>query len=370
MTNPFPSPYKTLLGDDPFLKSCLDTAFKEAADVLPSIKRTAISFVVININEPPVMDFKHAGIEYGKSFYTGSLVKMGVLYAAYELRKSANQAVANSGISTPNDMYARLKSDFDEIIKKKFLTILKEAQIAVNPVNEKDIKKTPKYEQIFTMTPSHEVIFRPQFQKHLQDMIIKGDNNAAAACIEALSYSWINGTLTDGGFFFPEGRTGIWVGGTFIGSMVPIRIPSENDGEVAQASTCFDMANLYAHIFQHSLVNYKSTSENNNTYSKLMENLLIVSAAVGNNESWLDFKRRKPHLPERNFKVTHSKIGQGQLKSKDWVASEGAIVQRNIGEFYKANYIVVFQNSFSDNDSVNALRFIVDRTIDLYLAGP
>ncbi|MEM5650808.1 hypothetical protein AAHB57_28700 [Bacillus cereus] len=130
------------------------------------------------------------------------------------------------------------------------------------------------------------------------------------------------------------------------------------------------MANLYAHIFQHSLVDYESSSENNNTYSKLMENLLIVSAALGNNESWLDFKRRKPHLPERNFKVTHSKIGLGQLKSRDWVASEGAIVQRKIGEFYKADFIVVFQNSFSDDDSVNALRSIIDRTIDLYLAGP
>ncbi|HDR8486630.1 TPA: hypothetical protein QC445_003448 [Bacillus cereus] len=368
MTNPFPTPYPTLLGANPFLQSCLDTAFKEASNVLPSIKRTVISFVVIN--DTPSMEFKHAGIEYGKSFYTASLIKVGVLYAAYELRKSANLAIASSGISTPNDMYARLKSDFDEIINRKFLDILKEAKIAVTPVNEKDIQKTPKYEQIFTMNHSYEVIFQPQFQKYLQDMIIKGDNNAAAASIEALSYSWINGTLTTGGFFFPEGRTGIWVGGTFTGSMTPIRIPSENDGEVAQASTCFDMANLYAHIFQHSLVDYESSSENNNTYSKLMENLLIVSAALGNNESWLDFKRRKPHLPERNFKVTHSKIGLGQLKSRDWVASEGAIVQRKIGEFYKADFIVVFQNSFSDDDSVNALRSIIDRTIDLYLAGP
>ncbi|MGG5784541.1 hypothetical protein [Bacillus albus] len=254
------------------------------------------------------MEFKHAGIEYGKSFYTASLIKVGVLYAAYELRIIANLAVANSGISTPNDMYARLKSDFDEIINKKFLAILKDAKIAIPPMNKTDIQKTLKYEQIFTLSHSHEAIFQSQFPKHLQDMIIKGDNNAAAS-IEALSYSWINGALTTGDFFFPEGRTGIWIGGTFTDSMTPIRIASENDGEMAQASTCFDMANLYAHIFQHSLVDYKSTSENNNTYSKLMKNLLIFSVALGNNESWLDFKRRKPHLPERNFKVTHSKLG-------------------------------------------------------------
>ncbi|PFL06526.1 hypothetical protein [Bacillus thuringiensis] len=187
MTNPFPTPYPTLLGANPFLQSCLDTAFKEASDVLPSIKRTVISFVVIN--DTPSMEFKHAGIEYGKSFYTASLIKVGVLYAAYELRKSANLAIASSGISTPNDMYARLKSEFDEIINRKFLDILKEAKIAVTPVNEKDIQKTPKYEHIFTMNHSYEVIFQPQFQKYLQDMIIKGDNNAAAASIEALSYS-------------------------------------------------------------------------------------------------------------------------------------------------------------------------------------
>jgi hypothetical protein len=205
---------------------------------------------------------------------------------------------------------------------------------------------------------------------HLQNMIIKGDNNAAAACIQELSYSWINGTLTAGGFLFPEGRTGIWVGGTLTSSMTPIRIPSENDGDTAQASTCFDMANLYAHIFQHTLVPYKSTFENDNTFSRLMEILLMVSAAEGNNGSWLDFRRHKPLFPERRFNVTHSKIGFGPLKSRDWVASEGAIIQRKIGEFHKANFIVVFQNSFSDDHSINALRSIVDRTIDFYLAGP
>ncbi|WP_223595001.1 hypothetical protein [Neobacillus bataviensis] len=89
MTNQFPSPYPTLLGDDPFLQSCLDKAVEQALEEFKSLKpfRTAISFVAIN--ETQHMEFKHAGKDFGKSFFTASL-KVGVLYAVFEEGEDRN----------------------------------------------------------------------------------------------------------------------------------------------------------------------------------------------------------------------------------------------------------------------------------------
>lgn len=219
----------------------------------------------------------------------------------------------------------------------------------------------PKYEQIFATIPLTNsglaLTFGGAFQNSLRSMIVDGDNNAAAACITALGYSWINGTLHNGGFFFPQGKNGIWLAGTFTGSLPVIRIPSENDGEVAQATTCFDMANLYAHIFQKTLVDADSSNK--------MLNFLFDSASIGHNFSFFDYTQRG--LPPRNFSVTHSKIGLGPLKTGQIVASEGAIVERH-GTNQK--FLIVFQNSFDDDNSLSAISFIVERTIELFLTSP
>jgi len=366
MTNPFPSPYPTLLGADPLLQTYLSTAIAEALIQFPTLIpfRTAISFVAIN-ETLSSKDFKHAGLRYGDSFFTGSLVKMGVLYAAYELRRSARNLASELGISTPPQMYARLKSDFNPLIKKKFLEILKNAKISLTPVNERVKNAVPNYEQIFTITPKAiglEVDFTPKFQNNLKDMIIVGENQYATACIEALGYCWINGTLQSGGFFFPEGKTGIWVGGSFGGSLPPVRIPSVNDGEVAQASTCFDMANLYAHIFQRTLVDVTSSGE--------MGKLLSDSVTIGKDDPFLDYERRE-QLPKRDFTVTGSKIGLANLKSGELVASEGTVVKHTHRDGTERKFIVVFQNSLTDfKASLPALGYIVERTIKLFLYGP
>ncbi|PGB76377.1 hypothetical protein COM05_29205 [Bacillus toyonensis] len=364
MTSPFPTPYPTLLGDYPALQMCLDTAIAEALVQFPSLNpfRTAISFVAIGETTTP-MDFKHAGIRYGDSDYSASLLKVGVLYAAYELKRSVNNLATESGATTSNVLFAKLHSDFDQIIKDKFHSILSSLNISIN-AEINSVITTPKYEQIFATVPlttgGMALTFGGQFQTNLRQMIINSDNNAAAACIKALGYSWINGVLHAGGFFSPEGKTGIWIGGTFTGSLPYIRIPTMNDGEAAQVTTCFDMANLYAHMFQQTLVDSSSSND--------MLNLLIVSAALGNDASYLDYTARS--LPPRNFSVTHTKIGRGPLKTMEWVASDGAILEYLNSEGNGWKFIVVFQNSFIDNNSLTALGYIVERTMELYLFAP
>ena len=363
MANPFPTPYPTLLGHDPKSQFSLQTAVGEALLNFPGLDRpfrAAISITAIDDTVQP-MDFKHAGVQFRDNFYSASLLKMGALYAAFELKSSVNKLASESLASSPNELFDELHSNFDLQITEKFRTILSALGTAITPEINSTIKP-PKYELIFSIIPlvtgGFGLMFSDTFQTNMIRMIVNSDNSAAAVSINALGYSWVNGTLHAGGFFFPEVKTGMWLAGTFAGLLTPINIPSINDGLVAQATTCFDMANLFAHIFQKTLVDTDSSQE--------MLNILFTTAAVGNDESFMDSTRRRG-LPHRNFSVTHSKIGLGPLKTGRMVASEGAIVEHIET---RRKFLVVWQNSFNDDSSIIAMGFVVDRTIELFLTTP
>ncbi|MFF2813135.1 hypothetical protein ACFVT2_39420 [Streptomyces sp. NPDC058000] len=81
--NPFPAPYPALLGDDPALQMALDTAVSEALTQFPGLAqpfRAAISFVAVD-QTPDGLDFRHAGLRFGDSYFTASLAKVGALYS-------------------------------------------------------------------------------------------------------------------------------------------------------------------------------------------------------------------------------------------------------------------------------------------------
>ncbi|MFD6274613.1 hypothetical protein ACFWFI_03345 [Streptomyces sp. NPDC060209] len=351
--NPFPTPYPTLLGDDPTLQTALDTAVSEALTQFPGLARpfrAAISFVAVD-QTPNGPDFRHAGLRYGDSYFTASLAKIGALYAAYELLRSVN-AVSRK-VTTPQRLFTRLRSEFDPVIDASVPAIAQAPGLT-------RVQRLPKYEEIFATAPAAGALacsFKPSFQDTLNKMILKGTNETAAAVIQRLGYSWINGALKAGGFFFQPAATGIWLAGTFTGSLPAVVIPSVNDGMVAQASTCFDMANLYAHIIRRTLVDSGS--------SNFMHALLGTSASVGDDPSFLDFTRRR--LPPRDFTVLESKIGHAPLKTGIPVDSEVAVVEVSDPT---RQFVVVFQDSLDDDDSLSALGYIVDRTIKLSLLAP
>src|SRR5215218_6849317 len=100
MANPFPTPYPTLLDDDPQLGSALKTAVSEALSKFPALQRpfrVAISIAAIDGTTPP-LKFRHAGLQFGDSFYSASLLKVGAMYAAYELLKRAQTLALSAGV--------------------------------------------------------------------------------------------------------------------------------------------------------------------------------------------------------------------------------------------------------------------------------
>ncbi|MFI6600187.1 serine hydrolase [Nonomuraea sp. NPDC050536] len=346
MAGPFPDPYPTLLGDDPALGSALEVAIEEAlrSPLIEHPLRVAISIAAIDETTSP-LDFKHAGHRYGETFFSASLLKVAAMYAAFELRRSVNALAAGS--FTSSELFALLHSEFDKPISEAVPAIAREPGLSGVP-------RRPNYEAIFTTIPLVDgglaCEFNGFFLTNLRRMMINSDNNAASACIQALGYSWINGTLHAGGFFFPPAQSGIWLAGTFTQALTAVRIPSANDGQVAQATTCFDMANLYAHIFSGTLVDQASSND--------MLAILATSATVGDDPSYMDFTRRA--LTPRSFTVTHTKIGLGPLKTGQMVTSDGSIVEH--GDSGR-RFVVVWQNNFQDKDSLESIGFIVERTI-------
>jgi hypothetical protein len=360
MAGPFPDPYPTLLADDPLLGSALETAIGEALAAFPSLEqplRVPISFVAINDAISP-LDFKHAGTRFGDTFYSASLLKVAAMYAAYELLNSANALASSSGVGTSQELFAQLHAEFDDVIDASVPLIGQTPGITRT-------MRLPKYEQIFAAVPlttgGVACAFSGPFSTNMRKMIVNSDNSAAAACIMALGYSWINGALKAGGFFFPPAQAGVWLAGTFTGAMPPVRIPSVNDGPIAQGTTCFDLANLYAHLFQGTLVPVQGSAAS--PFSGEMLAVLAVTADVGADPSFMDFTRR-PGLPPRTFGVTHTKIGLGPLKTGQNVCSEGTIVEHiDTGR----KFLVVWQNSLNDDRSLIAIGTIVERTIELFL---
>jgi hypothetical protein len=356
MAEPFPTPFATLLADDPVMTASLQTAVDKALVEFPSLEqpfRTAISLVAVDETTSPI-GFQHGGVAFGRTFYSASLLKVAAMYAAFQLRKQVNDFSAEQSPGTAADLFNGVKAGFDDTIADAV------PQVNSTPGITRDMK-VPKYSQIFTATDTGAGLvadFTNTFRTNMRRMIVNSDNAAAAECVKALGYSWINGTLKAGGFFFPPAQDGIWLGGTFTGAFPPVRIPCVNDIDTAQGASTFDVANMYAHVLNGTLVDAASSTD----FSAHLQ----VTASAGADPSFMD-KTRRPQLPFRNFSVTHTKIGSGPLKDGRTVLSEGTVVE-HMGSDRK--FIAVWQNTFKDDDSVFAMGFIVERAIELFLAGP
>ena len=353
MANPFPTPYPTLLRADPLMEAALLAALAEVALTAPGTagpSRGALSVAAVN-GSPGSLDLPHAGLRYGETHYSASVLKVAAMYAAFELLSSANRIAPSS--ADAGALFAGLHANFDDPIDAGAPTI------AASGLTRQE--RLPTYERVLKPRPLASggmlCLFQDTFLANLQRMIINSDNAAAAACIRALGFSWINGALKAGGFFFPPSSSGVWLAGTFAGGLTPVRIPSANDGPVAQATTTFDLANLVAHVLNGTLVNQVSSDQ--------MLTMLGFSASEGPDPSWMDFTRRAG-FPVRGFGVTATKVGIGPLKTGRSVASEATVVEH--GDTGR-RFVVVWQNSFDDHASLFAMGQVIERTIDLFLFG-
>ena len=312
--------------------------------------------------------------------YSGSLLKMAPMYAAFQLREVANQLAATLDVGivdTQDKLFKEIGDTFDTQIDQSVERIR-----SANGVSRE--MRLPKYSTIFKAAVSNgkwKLEFNDttptppdSFAVHLRDMIVGSSNASAGVCVRALGYSWINGLLQAAGFLDLSltGREGIWLAGDY-GAQPTVDVDSRNDKLVKQASTTFHMAWLLVMLCDRKLVSNTvdpaTGLSGNDEMLKLLE--LAVDATGG--ESLL-----KHLTPPPPFTVTHSKIGVGQLKRDPnapgtpgscntpihgCVYSEAAILRHSSGR----RFVAVFQNMLDGRFSdLQRIANLIQKVMDSY----
>ena len=261
-------------------------------------------------------------------YYSGSLLKVAAMYAAYQLRLAVNDLAAALPIDPANDatattnLFNTIRATFNDEIANK---------VALLPAFIDRELRVPKYDIIFTATrppggrfilefttgnhsadPEH--VPSDTFEPNLVDMIVGSHNASAGFCIRNLGYGWINGLLESAGLFFPmkvppAGRSGlgIWLAGDYGGAKVAT-IESVNDGDVKQVTDTQHMAELFTLLFNKTLVRNVGNPPFMTGNVAMLE---LLSRAVDHPHAPSLLMRASP---APSFTVLHSKIGVGELK--------------------------------------------------------
>ena len=218
---------------DPFVPdSALQRAFDDAMSHSPNPPTNVpIAIVAIDASGPP---HGFAGQLVADMHFSASLLKVAFLYAAHALRKAANDLLADLKPASSAEAMQALKDNFDDTIKNNLLSQAAHADPAT---------VLPRYDRLFSYDPAtFTVNFGAAFQGALFDAIADGNNTAAGTCVHGVGLGYLTTAPATAGFFDSGASSGIWLGGDFKNGFTPQRIPSLNDGPVAQATTVREMA--------------------------------------------------------------------------------------------------------------------------------
>jgi hypothetical protein len=314
-------------------------------------------------------------------FFSGSLLKIAAMYAAFQLRHAVNALAATLPPNlTEAQFFNQVRNTFDPQIRN-----------AVPLLTRRGFHQVPKYETIFTATQSaigiYTVEFRSSpdcrldFKRHLIEMVVNSHNPSAGLCIQALGYNCINGILEKGGFFRHDDN-GMWLAGDYLpGRLDPldrdpdvqevitlglrggnvVTIGSENDGQVKQVTTCVDAAKMFVLLANDELVS--------TTYGQPNQDMLkMVKAGVHGMGAPSRFETFA--MPKPKFRVLQSKIGLGELKGGSCITQHRCVTSEvNIVEHASGRqFVTVFQNlNEATAGHFHLVAEIIQRTMDNFL---
>jgi hypothetical protein len=340
---PFPDPKGDPISPNADLQQALDNALDRSAQ-----RPTSAPIVVVAINENGAPHGFAAQLE-AEVHYSASLLKVAAMYAAFELRKAANEMLADVQPAAA-DVFPTFRSQFDPIIRDNRVPQL--ASLADNFL-------LPKYEQVFAFDPAtSKVNFTPNFFGALFSAIAEGDNVSAGTCIHGLGFGYITKALAEADFLNAESTNdqiagnNIWLCGDFGSGFPPQRIACVNDTPVAQATSARQMARLFTLLFDKQLI---GDGVSDDAMLNLLQQALLPPR--------LHFFLNRDTSVQ--FVTLHSKIGLGPLNSGPQVASEAAILKENTTG---RSFVAVFQNQRFVNDaSILPISRIVDDTLASFL---
>jgi hypothetical protein len=341
----------------------------------------------------------YGGIFDEEHHFSGSLIKVAAMFAAFKLRREAlllAEKVKNGTLvlSTPPNQakfFNKLDEQFDP-------------NGAVPGIaSRNDINKRPKYAEILSVTgfpnlASINVEFTPGFKNHIRQMIVPSNNCSAGECIVTLSFPYINVKLMEDGFF--DGPTwntpapkGIWLCGDYIDDSCSeitkakkqqyIRITTVNDCDEdthfcgsAQNTSSKEMARLFLKILLEELVDPDSSRD--------MRVLLEDGQKPGAPHTSYITRLSTINLL---FDIDAVKVGFGPIKKDTqrgiglnirsegilikWKtpsdAGEAAVLQQNLDKLNLTGEGAICWQNFPENLSTNGIAKIINTSIDNFI---
>jgi len=319
-----------------------ETAFANCIKVPDSL---TLALVDVTDSAAPVL----AGIRAEDTVFIASMAKIAALYAAFELRKRLQDAIAGVPVTTPVPaIIAQVKKIWQPLIDAK------------KPKNAAAFAGFPNLTDIFDITPagsSWSVTFTTKgdintladkesaawpslngkfgFKELLVLMASFSNNGAAARCITSLSYEYINAALVGAGLY-EDGKGGLWLAapyphkpGAALTETLWMQEPLNKDPNTTrryQVSSAKAAAAMFTLLAQRKLVDATSSDE------------MLDLLQAGTN----DFVRNALADASRDVNSIRTKIGV--IDKLYW--SQTSLVERNLVDHGKAiRYVISILNN-------------------------
>lgn len=269
-----------------------------------------------------------AAIRDTEVHYSASLLKVAAMYAAFDLRSSADQFAVAGGHTSWTTLGPALRQQFDSEITSHTPSLI----TASPDLLPQDKTRKPNYQAVLDVTNGAvwTVDFSAAQVAALEDMLVQQNNPGATTTIHGLGYPYLNGKIADDGFI--SGSVGMWLAGDYAGGAQwrAARINSGNDGLVAQATTARHLARMFTLLFTNRLVGTQSSLD--------MQDFLARAGA------WFHWDEVfAPIWPTGSrFVVTHSKVGNGPMKAAGQIALSEAV--KVTDTVTGKEFVVVWQN--------------------------
>ena len=283
-----------------------------------------IALLVARLTPSGTMEY--AGVRETEMFFSGSLLKVALLYTSFELVARVNALAPQITATTPKDFFTAVDREFGATIADAV------PQIKPGPWRKvafgEALTAAPDGSGGFsgTMSAKHDRDLRSIFSNQRQ-------NTGARNCVRRLGFSYVNGALDAAGFFGVVTELGIWMASDFISDSPPapgnfpsFNVPVTTNGTSSLAMTVLSMASLLTRIHREELIDAPS--------SRAMRAIYRTAGA------WLS---TLPNQASFSFTATGAKVGHASSASAKVgsVQSEAAFLERNSdGE----PFVAVWQN--------------------------
>lgn len=159
-------------------------------------------FIVVKLTPSGNMDY--AGVRETDMYFSGSLLKVALLYASFELVARVNKLAPLITAGSVRDFFVKVNQDFEPKIANAVPKITPGPWRKVQ--FDKALMATTDASGTFrvTMSPRHDQDLRSIF-------LDQNQNVGAQECMHRLGFSYVNGALEAAGFLGLVAQTGIWM---------------------------------------------------------------------------------------------------------------------------------------------------------------